>query len=148
MTGTSPASGHPTETSGATIVLTITKTASGFTTTPVGSASPCLATAPAPSPDLNSYVHSLASTATAGGAGNTVNVTSNGTIHTTGAGANGIDATSQGGRGGDGRNAALTHSSTQGGDGSKGGKRERGGQWHDHRLAGEYRGRAGLQHRR
>ena len=75
-------------------------------------------------PDLKNYVNGLLGDATAGGAGNSVTITSAGAIQTQGNEAYGIYAQTEGGSGGKGRNGSISHGSGQGGGGKKGGSIE------------------------
>jgi hypothetical protein len=72
-------------------------------------------------PDLTQYVNSLLDDATAGGAGNSVTITSAGAIKTQGLEAYGIYAQTEGGSGSKGRGGSISHSAGQGGTGKKGG---------------------------
>jgi len=75
-------------------------------------------------PDLKNYVNGLLGDATAGGAGNSVTITSAGAIQTQGNEAYGIYAQTEGGSGGKGRNGSISHGSGRGGGGKKGGSIE------------------------
>jgi uncharacterized protein YhjY with autotransporter beta-barrel domain len=118
--GTSPtATNHTT----GTLVVAVTRTASGFTTQPgtyssqygpSGNTSSVL-------PDLKTYVAGLINLAAAGGAGNSVSVTNNGTISTLNSNSHGIFAESQGGQGPDGSGGSISSSADAGGNGRDGG---------------------------
>jgi hypothetical protein len=75
-------------------------------------------------PDLKNYVNGLLGDATAGGAGNSVTITSAGAIQTQGNGAYGIYAQTEGGHGGKGRHGSISHGSGRGKVGKKGGSIE------------------------
>jgi len=117
--GTNPSNG--TEEATGVFIVTVTQTATGLTITPVGANFNLFGSSATTLPDLQSYVSSLVSVASASGAGNSVTVTNNGSIQTSGAGAIGIYATSQGGGGAGGSNASILHSSSDGSAGSMGG---------------------------
>ena len=72
-------------------------------------------------PDLVTYGQTLAANASAGGAGNSVTVTNEGSIKTYGTNSSGILAQSIGGNGGTGGGGSWLHSAGQGGAGSGGG---------------------------
>jgi len=72
-------------------------------------------------PDLQGYVDNLKADAAAGGAGNSVTITSAGSISTSGASSPGVHAESQGADGGTGHSGSIGHSAGSGGLGSRGG---------------------------
>ncbi|NTV69665.1 MAG: hypothetical protein HGA71_05900 [Azonexaceae bacterium] len=72
-------------------------------------------------PDLKAYVTGLLSRAESGGAGNSVNIVSDGWLKTTGSSAHGIYAYSQGGAGVAGRDGNISHSAGAGSNGSAAG---------------------------
>ena len=85
------------------------------------SSKPSAASSPTLFPDLQRYVASILSDATAGGAGNSITITSHGALETKKSGSSGIDAYSQGGTGTRGRDGSIGHSAGGGGMGSNGG---------------------------
>ncbi|UCV28774.1 autotransporter outer membrane beta-barrel domain-containing protein [Ferribacterium limneticum] len=85
------------------------------------SSKPAAASSPTLFPDLQRYVAGILSDAMAGGAGNSIAITSNGALETKNTGSYGIDAYSQGGTGTRGRDGSIGHSAGGGGAGSDGG---------------------------
>jgi hypothetical protein len=107
--GDSPITGESLQTSGL-LVVKVTRTESGLEEMPESyfdeyGVSEKPQTEASALPDLQRYIEGLLADTEAGGLGNSVRITSDGTLETSGDEAHGIFASSQGGQGGRGRNS-------------------------------------------